>query len=238
MATPNPTRLPLTERLPLLAWVVVLSAIVVGAVVGVAEFDDAWAVAVAGAAALAATLTIILVVRDELAEDDELAATRVLGVRRVAAALGVTAGAALAIAVVATTADAGDSSMSTATAATAVRTARDFVVAAAIDQNGEEACGFLTPAEQASVGASAGGACRQVFADGSFPTPGGATTEGAVRRLPAAVSVRDGEASVRLGTGDRAVTFLLERATPTDQNEFNAPASAWRIASGATSRSG
>jgi hypothetical protein len=233
MATPNPARLRLTARLPLLTWVVVLSAVVVGAIVGVAEFDDAWAVAVAAAAALAATLTIVIVARDELAETDVPAPTRVLGVRRAAAALGVIAAAALAVAVVATSANAGDSS-TTATAATAVRTVRDFVVVGGIDQDGEAACGYLTPTEQDRVAAAAGGECRQAFDSGSVATPDGATTEGAVRKLPAAVSVRDGQARVRLGTGNGAVTFLLERATPADKNEFNAPASAWRIASGAT----
>jgi low affinity Fe/Cu permease len=46
--------------MPLLAWVVALLAVVVGALFGVAELDDAWAVAVAVGAALAATLTVVL----------------------------------------------------------------------------------------------------------------------------------------------------------------------------------
>ena len=232
MATPNSARPRLTTRLPLLTWVVLLSAVVVGAIVGVAEFDDAWAIAVAVAAALVATLTIVVVARDELAETDVPAPARVLGVRRAAAALGVIATAALAIAVVATSANAGDASTA-ATAATAVRTVRDYIVVGGIDQNGEAACGYLTPTEQDRVAAAAGGECRQAFDSGSLATPDGATTEGAVRNLPAAVSVRDGQASVRLGTGSGAVTLLLERATPADESEFNAPASAWRIASGA-----
>jgi hypothetical protein len=220
--------------------VVGLAAVVIAAVVGVAVFDDAWAVAVAVAAMLAATLTIDIVTRDELAEG-EVAATdppvgaRVLGVRRAAAALGVAAVAALAIAVYGTSSDADETSTSGATAATAVRTVRDFVVAAGIDHNGEAACNFLTTAEQAGVGAAAGGDCRQVLDDSSTPTPDGATSEAAVRKLPATVGVRDRQATVRLGTGSGAVTFVLARATFAEQSAFNAPASAWRIASGATS---
>jgi hypothetical protein len=221
--------------MPLLAWVVALLAVVVGALFGVAELDDAWAVAVAVGAALAATLTIVIVVRDELAETDSPDATRVLGVRRAAAALGVVAVAALAIAVGGASADAGDASTSPATAATAVRTVQDFVVAAGVDHNGEAACGYLTPAEQGRVGAAAGGECPQVFDDGTTPTPDGAASEGAVRNLPTVVSVRDGRAMVRLGTGDGAITFVLDRATLAEQSAFNAPAGAWRIASGATS---
>jgi hypothetical protein len=234
MATPNPTRLPLTTRLSLLAWVIVLAAVVIAAVVGVGKFDDTWAVVVAAVAALAATLTLGLVVRDELAEADAPSPARVLGVRPAAAALGVAAGAALAIAAFGGSANAGDTSTSPATAKTAVRTVRDFVVAGAVDQNGEAACGFLTTAEQDKVGASAGGDCRQVFDSGSAPMPDGATTEAAVRKAPATVSIRDGRATVRLGTGSGAVTFVLDRATAAEQEEFNSPASAWRIAEGAT----
>jgi hypothetical protein len=235
MATVDRPGRRLTGRVPLLAWIVALLAVVVGALFGVVELDDAWAVAVAVGAALAATLTVVIVVRDELAETDSPVATRVLGVRGAAAALGVVAVAAIAIAVGGASADAGDASTSPATAATAVRTVRDFVVAAGVDHNGEAACGYLTPGEQGRVGATAGGECPQVFDDGTAPMPDGAASEGAVRNLPAAASVRDGRASVRLGTGDGAVTFVLARATLAEQSAFNAPASAWRIASGATS---
>jgi hypothetical protein len=71
-----------------------------------------------------------------------------------------------------------------------------------------------------------------VLDGGSGPSPDGATSGGAVRALPAAVSLRDGRATVRLGTGARATTFELERATSAEENAFNAPPSAWRIASG------
>jgi hypothetical protein len=232
MATANPPRPRLTSRLPLLAWVVVLGGVVIGALVAVAELDDGWAVALAVVAAVAATGTILVVVRDELAETDVPSGTRVVGVSRGAAVLGTAAVATLAVAVYGTSTDAADTLTTPATAAAAVRTVRDFVVAAGVDHDGEAACGFLTAAEQARVGASAGGECRQVLDGGSGPSPDGATSGGAVRALPAAVSLRDGRATVRLGTGARATTFELERATSAEENAFNAPPSAWRIASG------
>jgi hypothetical protein len=238
MATPSGPRLHQTARVPLLGWVIVLAAIVVGAVVGVGKFDDAGAVAVAGVAALGATLTILIVVRDELAATDAPARARVLGVRRPAAALGVASLAALAIAAYATSSDARDASTSAVTAVTAVRTVRDFVVAAGVDHDGEAACGLLTTAEQARVGAAADGECPQLIDDGVTPTPDGVTSEGAVRGLPATVSVRDGRATVRLGTGHGAATFVLARATFAEQGTFDAPASGWRIAAGAAALAG
>jgi hypothetical protein len=47
------------------------------------------------------------------------------------------------------------------------------------------------------------------------------------------VRLHAGRATVRLGTGAGATTFELERATFAQQDAFNAPSSAWRIASGA-----
>ena len=237
MATPTRTRLGLTARLPLLSWVIVLAAVVIGGVVAVGKFDDAGAVVIAGVAALGATATLLIVVRHELAETDAPAARRVLGVRRPHAALGVASLALLAIAAYAASSDAHDTSTSPATVATAVRTVRDFVVAAGVDHNGEAACGFLTPAEQDRVGATAGSECRQALADGA-PTPDGATSEAGVRGLPAKVSMGDGRATVRLGTGASAATFVLAPATFAEQGTFNAPASGWRIAAGAAALAG
>jgi hypothetical protein len=238
MATPSRPRVRPTARVPLLGWVVVLAAVVVAAVVGVGKFDDAGAVVVAGLAALGATLTILIVTRDALTETDAPAAPRVLGVRRPAAALGVASLAALAIADYAASSDARDTSTSSATGATAVRTVRDFVVAAGVDHDGEAACGFLTTVEQDRVGAAADGECRQVVDDGGTPTPDGVASEAAVRRLPAGVTVRDGRAIVRLGSGPGATTFVLARATFAEQSTFNAPASGWRIAAGAGALAG
>jgi hypothetical protein len=234
MATASPQHPRLTTRLPLLAWVVALAAVVIGALAAVAELDDGWAVALAVVAAVAATPTVAIVARDELAETDEPPAARVFGVSRPAAVLGTTAVAALAVAAYGTSTEARAVATSRATAATAVRTVRDFLVAAAVDHNGEAACGVLTRAEQQRVGAPADGECRQVLDDGSLRDPDGAATEAAVRALPAAVAVRGRRATVRLGTGGGAAAFVLEPATFAEQSQFNAPSSAWRIAAGVT----
>jgi hypothetical protein len=234
MAATSPPRQRLTTRIPLLIWIVALSGVVIGSVVGLAELDDGWTAAAAIVAGLAAITTIAIVARDELAEADQPLATRVLGVRPAAAALGAVAVAALAIAVYGGLSDDSAASTAQATPASAANTVRDFIIAASVGDNGEAACGYLTTAEQASVGATGGVGCRQVLNDG-IPSPIGAASDAAVRALHTAASVTGGRATVRLGTGNSAMSFVLERATAAEQSQFNAPGGIWRIAGGATS---
>ncbi|MEA2322463.1 MAG: hypothetical protein QOD81_2313 [Solirubrobacteraceae bacterium] len=238
-ATTDPRRGPAT-RLPLLLGIVVSVAVMIGAIVALAEVDDVWTVAIAIAAAVATMTTIAIVVRDELADTgdepaavDPSPAARRLRVRGSVAVLGIVVVAAVAIAVRSATSDQQATSTAAATPASAVNTVRDFIIAASVSGNGEAACGYLTTAEQAGIGATDGVGCRQALNDG-VSSPIGAASDAVARALHAIVSVHGGRATVRLGTGPGAATFVLERATAAEQTQFNAPASIWRIADGAT----
>jgi hypothetical protein len=233
MATTSAPRERQTTRVPLLIWIVAMVGVVAGSIVGLAELDDAWTVAAAVLAGLGALLTLSIVIRDELAATELPASTRVLGVRRLAAATGVVAAAALAAAVYAGSWDAGTASMAQPTAASAVDTVGDFVTAADVAGNGEAACSYLATTERASVGAIGGAGCRQALNDG-IALPGGVDSDHALHSLPATVSVHGGRAIVRLGTGARAATVVLERVTPLELSQFGVPPSAWRIAAGVT----
>jgi plasmid replication initiation protein len=238
-ATTDPRRGPPT-RLPLLLWIVVSVAVMIGAIVALAEVDDVWTVAIGIAAAGATMTTIVVAVRDELADTgDEPAAVdpppaaRRLRVHASVAVLGIVVLATVAIAVRTATSDHQATSTAAATRASAVNTVRDFIVAASVSGNGEAACGYLTTAEQASIGATDGVGCRQALNDGVSSSIR-AASDAAARALHAIVSVHGGRATVRFGTGAGAATFVLERATAAEQTQFNEAASIWRIADGAT----
>ncbi|HEY6758258.1 MAG TPA: hypothetical protein VI318_02165 [Baekduia sp.] len=245
MPSTDPRRPPLTTHAPLLAWVTGLMAVAVGAVVvGLAWHDDSLGLVIALVALVAALGTLLLVLRDELSEstdppehDDAPARRRhrILGVRPSSAAAGLVSVAVLAVAIVIAATNDSDTSTSAATSASAVRTTKDFVTAAVVEDNGENACGYLTSAEQKAVNDSGFDGCRRTFANGDATAPNDVTTARAVHNLPAAVQMSDATATVRLGRGSGAVTFRLVHATGNDEEAFNAPPTAWRIADGAAS---
>jgi hypothetical protein len=116
-----------------------------------------------------------------------------------------------------------------------VKAVKDYLVNAAVDQNGYEACVYLTGTEQrAAVARSGGPECRQAF-DLATLRLGGQTIETAlqVKRLAARASVRGDRATVRLSRNGDSAAFELVKATPAETNEFLAPDTEWRIAGGA-----
>jgi hypothetical protein len=108
----------------------------------------------------------------------------------------------------------------------AVQTVRSFVSAAVVTNNGQEACGLLTAAEQARVAAAGGpgSTCSQVIANRAAQAPDRVATTGLVGGLADAVVVRPGAAAVRLGEGPSTARFALVPAPDR---------SSWRIAAGA-----
>jgi hypothetical protein len=110
---------------------------------------------------------------------------------------------------------------------------RDYLVDAAIDHNWLEACGYLTRAQQRVAARFGAGDCRNVVADATV-TLGGKplTTVYQVNNLAALESVDGDHARVRLSQGDASFDFELVRADRGERNQFGAPDSKWRIASG------
>lgn len=116
-----------------------------------------------------------------------------------------------------------------------VKVVKDYLVDAAVDQNGYEACVYLTFSEQrAAVRRSGGPECRQAV-DLATLRLGGQTidTVHQVKRLAASSSVRGDRATVRLTKNGESAAFALVKATRTETNEFLAPDTEWRIAGGA-----
>jgi lysylphosphatidylglycerol synthetase-like protein (DUF2156 family) len=223
----------LVEHVPLLLWTAPLAALIVGAVVAVAEIDKVWAVALACVALVATTVAMALVTRSFLLdeEDDEAEAPRA-SARRPAAALAVIAAAALAIAFLGSRHDEVAAATWSDTPVAAEKTVREFLVAAYVDGDGEAACGYLSLHEQRAVAVSGGSvSCRNALNDLTGPPELAAlTSPRQVRDLPARVQRRGGTTTVRLGGG----VFLVRPATPADQSQYAAPPGYWRIASGVT----
>jgi hypothetical protein len=223
----------LVERVPLLLWTVPLAALMVGAIVAVAEIDKDWAVALACAALVATVVAMAVVTRSFLLdEDDEDPETPSASARWSPLGLGAIAAAALAIAFLASRHDEVAAATSSDTSAAAEQTVREFLVAAYVDGDGEAACGYLSLQEQhqaAVVDRST--SCRYALNDAAGPPELAALrTPRQVRDLPARVELAGGGATVRLG-GD---VFLLRPTTAAEQSQFNAPPGYWRIASGVT----
>jgi hypothetical protein len=223
----------LVEHVPLLLWTAPLAALIVGAVVAVAEIDKVWAVALACVALVATTVAMALVTRSFLLdeEDDEAEAPRA-SARRPAAALAVIAAAALAIAFLGSRHDEVAAATWSDTPVSAEKTVREFLVAAYVDGDGEAACGYLSLHEQRVVAVSGGSvSCRNALNDLTGPPELAAlTSPRQVRDLPARVQRTGGGTTVRLGGG----VFLVRPATPADQSQYAAPPGYWRIASGVT----
>jgi hypothetical protein len=222
---PNPQRLLLD--------IIVLVAILVGAVVGVAEADAWWSAAIAVAALVIAALGIALLVGAMLRAED---ASSVESSRVLVVALAAVAAVAVVLAIALP--DEGSAARSTArpTAGAAAQTVRDFLADAVLEDNAYIACQYLTSAAQQSVARLAGDnqTCRDALT-ATPPSFGDIRSEGALHALRLDVVVRDGTAHVTARpSGRQPVTFVLQPTTPIEASTYEAPSSAWRIADGAT----
>ncbi len=113
---------------------------------------------------------------------------------------------------------------------------REFLVAAAVDHNGEAACSFMTgrARRQAERRVGEGVTCQEAFDDAELSLDGtDAPTGRQIYDLP--VEIRgDGSAREAIVRVDgRIRSFRLVRADPNEQAEFEPPDTEWRIDSGA-----
>jgi hypothetical protein len=200
-----------TLRNQLLLGVVILLGAAIGGLVVLAVSDATWGLVVALVIAGTAVLAALLGVQSDLSDLDG-APMPVLPPRRVmvlcCAAL---ATLVVGVAAVVDTAVAADNESPDASAAT--RTVRDFLAAAAIDQNGYIACQLLTPAEQERVARSRGqqAGCRAALSE---PRQGAelVSSAGALDRLPLHATVAGSHAWVTVG--GTSLRVGLDRTTP------------------------
>jgi hypothetical protein len=217
----------------LLLDIVVLVAILVGAIVATAKADASWTAAIAVAGLVIAALGIASAVSAMLRARDPSPVGRGRG--RVGAS-AVVAALAVVLAVVLPVEGSAATSTAHPTAGAAAQTVRDFLADAVLDDNPYAACEYLTPGAQQSVArlAGEGQTCRDALT-AAQPSFGAVHSEGALHALRLDALVRGGTAHVTarpLGRGP--VTFVLSRTTPGDAAVYEAPSSAWRIADGAT----
>jgi hypothetical protein len=116
-----------------------------------------------------------------------------------------------------------------------VAAVRDFVASGVLDHNGYQACVNLTTAEQRKIMRRVRvGECREAFDRARLALDGKQIqTVHQVEQLPARVTRTGKRADVRLGSGKSSADFGLVTADRTEQNEFLAPDTEWRIARGA-----
>jgi hypothetical protein len=118
-----------------------------------------------------------------------------------------------------------------------VKAVKDFLVVGSVDQNGYEACLYLTTrGQRAAVRRSGGPECRQAFDLATFRL-GGHRIDSVheIEHLDSSASVSGSRASVRLSKDGDGARFLLVKATPSEQHQFLAPDTEWRIAAGGLS---
>jgi hypothetical protein len=118
-----------------------------------------------------------------------------------------------------------------------VKAVKEYLVDGAIDQNGYAACVYLTTREQRAAAKRSGGPeCRQAF-DLATLRLGGRRIETVheVEQLASSASIRGDRASVRITKGSDSATFDLVKASRSEQEQFLAPDTEWRIARGALS---
>ncbi|MEA2468215.1 MAG: hypothetical protein QOJ57_2341 [Thermoleophilaceae bacterium] len=112
-------------------------------------------------------------------------------------------------------------------------TVRQFLTAAAVEDNGDVACTYLTRAEKLRVKRAAKAAsCSAGFYAGSL-TLGGTAYGGDLKALAFSAADGGGGDVVTVSAGISSVIFRLAPATAAERNEFDAPATPWRIDSGA-----
>jgi hypothetical protein len=216
----------------LLLDIIVLVAILVGAVVAIAEANAWWTAAIAVAALVIAALGVTLVVGAMLRASDASAVDPSRG--RVVASAAV---AAVAVVLAIVLPDAGSAATSTArpTVGAAAQTVRDFLANAVLEDNAYVACQYLTAGAQQSVARLAGEnqTCRDAL-NATQPSFGAIHSEGALHALRLDTVVRNGTADVTARpSGQPSVTFVLAPTTPAEASAYEAPSSAWRIADGA-----
>jgi hypothetical protein len=217
----------------LLIDIIVLVAILVGAVVAIGQANAWWTAAIAVAALLIAALSVAFVVGAMLRATDASSLDPSRG--RIVAAAAV---AAVAVVLAIALPDEGSAATSTAhpTAGAATQTVRDFLANAVLEENAYVACQYLTTAAQQSVARLAGDnqTCRDALT-ATQPSFGAIHSEGALHALRLDTVVRNGTADVTARpSGQPSVTFVLAPTTPAEASTFEAPSSAWRIADGAT----
>ena len=115
---------------------------------------------------------------------------------------------------------------------------QQFLVNAVGDNNGREACRYLTAAEKAQVGLRGGSpvSCGNAF-DTATLRLGGKTygTERSVDHGLTYTTTPEGNVMlVRVSHGTASLDFGVVPATAVDCADFDAPATPWRIAAGAT----
>jgi hypothetical protein len=115
-----------------------------------------------------------------------------------------------------------------------VRAVEEYLVDGSIDQNGYEACVYLTRREQRAAARRSGGPeCRQAFDLATFRLGGQRIdTVHEVESLGASASVDGDRASVRLTKNGDSARFELAKATRAEREQFLAPDTEWRIAGG------
>jgi hypothetical protein len=228
------TNQPGPRHTDLLLSTVVLLALVIAGVVVMAFADRTWGLVLALAAGATATVGMVLVTRSILADED---GARARGTApRSPLVLGAVAAATLAVAVALAHGDASSRSTEGPDAAGAAQTLRDFLTSAVVDDNPYAACQYLTPGQQQRIArlAGQGQTCRDALT-ATPPALSGVTTAGHLRRLRTRTTVHGERARITVsGYGTPSLRFVLRHATPSELEAFEAPPSAWRIASGAT----
>jgi hypothetical protein len=223
-------------RVSLAVWITLLAAIALAAVIVMVKLDDPVGVALALGALAATAAAILVVTLAELTQEASSPVAARCADPRLAIGLGLSAVVMLGIAAVEVSHDQRTSSTATDSTGAAVQTARDYVTAAALDQNGENACGYLTAREQERVARLAGpnAVCRDAFSDvqAASTVPGSVH---AVQGLAVTTKVHGTQVDVLLGRGSGALSFVLRHATASERLAFDAPPSAWRVTRGATS---
>jgi hypothetical protein len=113
---------------------------------------------------------------------------------------------------------------------------REFLVAAAVDHNGEAACSFMTgrARRQAERSVGEGVTCQEAFDDAQLSLDGtDAPTGREIYDLPVEIRGDASAPEAMVRVDGRIRSFRLVRADPNEQDEFEAPNTEWRIDSGA-----
>lgn len=218
----------------LLLDIVVLVALLVGAVVATAQVDAWWAVALAVAGLFAAACGIALVVATMLRDEAGAGPGPAARGRGRVLVTGAVAALAVGFAIALPHDDSVARTTTQPTAGDAAQTIRDFLADAVIDDDAYLACQYLSTGAQQRIERLAGDGqtCRAAL-NATRPSFAGIQSEGALRVLRLHAALRDGVAYVTARPrGRRAVVFVLRRTTSDEATSFEAPSSAWRIAQG------
>lgn len=113
---------------------------------------------------------------------------------------------------------------------------QEFLIAAGVDHDGEQACSYLTGRARraAERNAGPGARCPELFDAATLPIDGEDEPDvEAVRDLPIETSGYGRRREVVVTVGDETRTLGLVEADPDQEREFEAPDTHWRIDSGA-----